>query len=280
MGAPYHDSSPYLTPQRNFLEIIGSRFGEMDSALGAVCRHSQDGVEGLRELAACVQRLETKLDRMAATLRDGDREGHTPGRESRSMAQRRSTVSGEAVGSKEGAGSLSDRGRDDRGHISSKEDPGEQRGSAPRTVRHEKDDSRRVEEKESALDRNGTDEVAALHMPKFETIDDLCEDEVPADGLDDVLPAEKTDSLDMKLDGLDKKLEKIASAVGARLGTGINEEEDRRRLKEKLKEALDSAARNRMQKIDSEHEVWMEYLFGICKPDGRIGKSGSKCEFQ
>ena len=35
----------------------------------------------------------------------------------------------------------------------------------------------------------------------------------------------------------------------------VSEEEDRRRLKEKLKEALESAARNAVLSEESEHEV-------------------------
>jgi hypothetical protein len=89
-------------------------------------------------------------------------------------------------------------------------------------------------------------------------------------------PADKMEAMDLKIDGMDKKIERIALAVGARLGTGVSEEEDRRRLKEKLKEALESAQRNQMQHVESEKEVWLEYIFGICKPDGRIGKMGSR----
>ena len=28
--------------------------------------------------------------------------------------------------------------------------------------------------------------------------------------------------------------------------------------------------------VGSAAQVWLEYVFGICKPDGRIGKGGSK----
>ena len=55
-----------------------------------------------------------------------------------------------------------------------------------------------------------------------------------------------------------------------------DDNEDRKRLKEKLKEALESAQRNRLRQVESEQEVWMEYLFGVCRPDGRIGKMGSR----
>ena len=81
----------------------------------------------------------------------------------------------------------------------------------------------------------------------------------------------------MKLDDLDEKLNRIAKAVGVPDEQyANNDEEDRKRLKEKLKEVLEIAQRNRIRKITSEKERWLEYVFGICRPDGRIGKRGSR----
>ncbi len=54
-----------------------------------------------------------------------------------------------------------------------------------------------------------------------------------------------------------------------------NDGEDRKRLKEKLKEAMKSE-NTKSSKIEHEREAWMEYLFGITKPDGRVGKLGSR----
>ncbi len=86
-----------------------------------------------------------------------------------------------------------------------------------------------------------------------------------------------------KLDCLDKKVENVAMAVGVRSGMASgDDEEDRRRLKEKLKEALDRD-RDRRNSVDdesSEHAVWLEYIFGICKPDQRMGKRGSRSWFR
>jgi hypothetical protein len=81
-----------------------------------------------------------------------------------------------------------------------------------------------------------------------------------------------------KLDNLDKKLGNVASAVGVRSSmVAGDDDEDRRRLKEKLKEALDRDRRSRLHEVTSEHAVWLEYVFGICKPDQRMGKRGSRC---
>jgi ElaB/YqjD/DUF883 family membrane-anchored ribosome-binding protein len=74
--------------------------------------------------------------------------------------------------------------------------------------------------------------------------------------------------------GLDKKIERIAGAVGVLFTGGGHgdDNEDRKRLKEKLKAALERQTRT----IVAEQEEWMEYIFGICKPDGRVGKRGSR----
>ena len=86
--------------------------------------------------------------------------------------------------------------------------------------------------------------------------------------------------VDQKLDGINTKLDRIADTVGASVGAGVgNDEEDRKRLKERLKEVLETAQRNRIHKITSEKEKWLEYIFGICRADGRIGKRGSRCSF-
>ena len=71
-------------------------------------------------------------------------------------------------------------------------------------------------------------------------------------------------------------LESIRDAVG------INVEEDkahnnadRKRLKEKLKEALEVGEQGRLLQQNNK-ESWMEYVFGICNPDERVGKRGSR----
>jgi hypothetical protein len=61
-------------------------------------------------------------------------------------------------------------------------------------------------------------------------------------------------------------------------------QEDRKRLKEKLKVALESESQGGLQGLqrfafadpDRAKEEWLEYFFGICKPDRRNGKQGSR----
>jgi hypothetical protein len=88
----------------------------------------------------------------------------------------------------------------------------------------------------------------------------------------------KLHELGAKLEHMDKTLEHVALAVGVRTGLGAGDDgEDRRRLKEKLKAALERDKRARIREVVSEREVWLEYVFGICKPDQRIGRRGSRC---
>ncbi len=83
--------------------------------------------------------------------------------------------------------------------------------------------------------------------------------------------------LDTKFGIMDKKLERISASMGIKSGVDEgDDEEDRRRLKEKLKDAIDLDRRSRVHKIVSKRQVWLEYIFGICSPDQRIGKRGSR----
>ncbi len=90
-------------------------------------------------------------------------------------------------------------------------------------------------------------------------------------------PAElETDS---RLEGIDRKLNLIADAVGVRMRAKQEEDaEDRKRLKERLKEALSFEKHDRLNGAhEGEGEDWPEFIFGICRPDGRVGKMGSRC---
>ena len=53
--------------------------------------------------------------------------------------------------------------------------------------------------------------------------------------------------------------------------------DDRKRLKERLKEAMETEKMQLNKTTVSAKMNWIEYLFGICEPDGRIGKEGSRC---
>jgi hypothetical protein len=84
--------------------------------------------------------------------------------------------------------------------------------------------------------------------------------------------------LSTKVGLMDRKMDRIAGAVGVRSGGNEgDDDEDRKRLKEKLKAAIETERRRRIHTIVSSSDAWLEYLFGICKPDQRTGKRGSRC---
>ncbi len=97
------------------------------------------------------------------------------------------------------------------------------------------------------------------------------------------LPLQTPEATDMMTDintkfvAIDRKLEQIAISMGVRGVTKEGDEEaDRKRLKEKLKQAIEADRRSRIRTIVSQGEVWLEYMFGICQPDQRLGKRGSR----
>ena len=82
--------------------------------------------------------------------------------------------------------------------------------------------------------------------------------------------------IDARCDGVERRLEKIAHAVGIRnVVSAGDDDEDRKRLKMRLKEAL--TLQNEDDRVSaSGSEGYLEYFFGIRPPNGRIGKQGSR----
>jgi hypothetical protein len=76
-----------------------------------------------------------------------------------------------------------------------------------------------------------------------------------------------------KIERIERKLDMIAAAVCVReTERSETDAEDSKRLKERLKECT----QGRLKKMEDVKESWIEYIFGICKPDGRVGKEGSR----
>jgi hypothetical protein len=83
--------------------------------------------------------------------------------------------------------------------------------------------------------------------------------------------------LDAKFVRLEKKLDLMAGSMGLQFPTCEgDDDDDRKRIKEKLKLAIEADRRSRFRTIVSRSEVWLEYIFGICRPDQRLGKQGSR----
>ncbi len=60
-----------------------------------------------------------------------------------------------------------------------------------------------------------------------------------------------------------------------------DDDDDRKRIKERLKEAVENDKRARSRIVNTNKDVtWLEYVFGICEPDKRIGKQGSRWDLR
>ncbi len=101
--------------------------------------------------------------------------------------------------------------------------------------------------------------------------------EARSDGTDTKVERLST-RLDTRCDAVEKRLDKIAYAVGIRYVVSAGDDnEDRKRLKMRLKEALKlQHADSDGRVIESEREGFLEYFFGIRAPNSRIGKQGSR----
>ena len=82
--------------------------------------------------------------------------------------------------------------------------------------------------------------------------------------------------IDVRCDGMERRLDKIAHAVGIRnVVSAGDDDEDRKRLKMRLKEAL--TIQNANDRVTaSGSEGYLEYFLGIRPPNGRVGKQGSR----
>jgi septal ring factor EnvC (AmiA/AmiB activator) len=88
--------------------------------------------------------------------------------------------------------------------------------------------------------------------------------------------------IEAKLDGLSSAVKSMDPDVEAALATeddkARDNEKDRKRIKERLKEALETNY-ERAKKYDRKQN-FMEYFFGICQSNGRVGKNGSRFDFK
>ena len=235
-----------------------------DASLRRVHSDMQHLSGGLLDIIMSVQRLEDKLDRLSS----GDGEWRTPSSPRRST----SAIKGRPP-------PPANRRASSRGDV-------ESNGEGLKRTKAQ------AAEKETVNRKTAVDNVSG--QPKAvdsdRNIDMPMEVIVPvrrleAEVLDasastkpsDSLVQEMHPSLDTKIGEVNKMLERIAVAVGVKIGGNEgDDEEDRKRLKEKLKVAIELDRRTRVHTIVSSREVWLEYIFGICSPDKRVGKRGSR----
>jgi hypothetical protein len=87
----------------------------------------------------------------------------------------------------------------------------------------------------------------------------------------------RIEAIGKKIEVVDRRTERIEVAMGVQEKINSeNDAEDRKRIKERLKEAMDKSNKPKF-KSEVEQMGLIEYVFGICKPDGRVGKHGSRC---
>ncbi len=126
------------------------------------------------------------------------------------------------------------------------------------------------------MERRLEDRINTKIQSMNERLKELASSRNARGGRSGALSAED-ESLEKRFAVVESRLESIAEAVGVTVEANAGDDDaDRKRLKEKLKEALE-VEQTKTKSIYVEKETWMEYIFGICKPDGRVGKRGSRC---
>ena len=227
-----------------------------------------------------MRRLEAKLDRIAAAvaLPGGDSGGRGPG-----TAAAGPTPTQQPAPSGEDQPRLAaDRGSDGSRHCHEARTAAATASTAAATAT-----SSAAARRESAARDSASDAADGGSGPRLAGSGSRHADPLRANGPDsegqgaalDAGVAREAESraVKLQLEGLDRTLALVAGAVGVNHVDGERGGgDDRRRLKEKLKEAMESGQRLSVRQIDSEREMWAEYIFGICKPDGRVGKVGSR----
>jgi hypothetical protein len=281
-GTMHLPETRVFAAQRGLDERLGRRLVEIDSSLQRVRMDTHASVVGLRDVAIIVERLEAKLDRIDQAVSRGD------GAHSAPLQQE---VSFDASGHS-GVWNLSDGGYvrqnlpDDRedGYFKFEHRMADQL-LAPRESLQ--DVNKKLEWIVQKLEQvvvtrvKGDEKTEDTKLVKGKPLHAVNLGHTDF-GLLHVEPQQQLDMfqiVDKKLEWMSKMLDLVSGALGVKMGavSGGDDAEDKKRLKEKLKDAVEKDRRDRFRKVESEQEVWMEYIFGICKPDMRTGKRGSRC---
>jgi hypothetical protein len=244
-----------------------SRSEKLDTTLEHMETDMHHLASRLLEIAVVMQRLEVKLDRIAESGTSDKRPQLPQKCDSASQANFQDGVvlsmgsQASAISAVERSDSHMKRTRKDvepAGTVVIWNNSSQDSLDADRLVEKSISESRLAHSKvmDNTLDGLGTNDTKPASPP----------------GAANMLP-----ELDLKFGIIDRKLERISTSLGIKSGTNEgDDEEDRRRLKEKLKAAIEVDRRSRVLTIVSRSEMWIEYIFGICSPDQRIGKSGSR----
>jgi hypothetical protein len=269
-----------LLTQRNFEDRLGHRIDKLDASqksrsekLDTTLQHMQTDINyiasRLLNIAASMQNLEEKLNWIGESGTGDKRQQRPQKRNNTSPANLQSGAS-LSMGSRHSEGS--DAGLSLQIKSSTQVESAEQVGIGKDSVVR----------KRSSQDTVSVGNMKRVGPDRAQSHEENGNLESPheADGVRSESHPEETDLLpeeETQFEIIDKKLERISASLGIKNGTNEgDDEEDRRRLKEKLKVAIEVDRRSRVLAIVSRSEVWIEYIFGICSPDQRIGKSGSR----
>ena len=299
--------------QRKFEERLCQQLGEMNSSMRRAHADEYERLAGsLLDMAIIVRRLEAKLDRIVegSTLQEGSSARERAVRMQPTNDRQRSRP-GEGLGERaEGAGSSNKKNlfaliqeicsvdrpfnesalkqNRSREHLVSEET---QKNALPEEeVAIKQQKSSDSLETDGELQLKGASQQIRTEESKRNGVFDTEQPigtSVHVSDIPDVKHSlhklvEVDRKVDVLSDSLSKKLERIAYALGIRnlnvVDNGGDDAEDRKRLKEKLKAAYDIDRRSK-RVITSGKEKWLDYIFGICRPDQRIGKRGSRFTF-
>jgi hypothetical protein len=293
--------------QRGFEERLGRRLTALDvsqrraaSSLDTSLRRVHTDMHhlsgGLLDIIMSVQRLEDKLDRLAGGVSrlssaGGSRGRRSPSRSHPSPRRRRATPRSVSIGSESesreprGAGSRRPP-KSQRGAASNPPEASSERGAGNGNAGTPAPDAGQAKLDAGVAAPNAVDGRSPRGRTPREGPADLPLQAAgrKAPGLDLDFAPDPSESmgrlaeLSTKFGLMDKKLDRIAGAVGVKSGENEgDDEQDRKRLKEKLKAAIETDRRSKTHTVVSSGDAWLEYLFGICKPDQRNGKRGSRC---
>ena len=275
-----------ISMQRNFEDRLGKRIEEMGDSqnsrsdkLGVSLQHVQADMQylagRLQEIAAGIQRLEVKLDRISegGASRKNQQWPQQCDIESPDDLKKDSMTS---IGSES---SNTGRGKQYTRYTARADNVAE-------TVDVQREFCRKQSSQSKLAAKISVDALAKIEA-ELQLAQSLVPDDMHGEE-NQTMPKGQPEAadtqhplllgLETKIGAIDKRLERISASMKIKSDANDgDDEEDRRRLKEKLKVAIEVDRRSRVHTIVSQSEMWLEFIFGICSPDQRIGKRGSRC---
>ena len=136
-------------------------------------------------------------------------------------------------------------------------------------------------------DGSGRDFQDSVMMKLGDIEKSLCRLDLLEQRMTELVEGGRDQQIHDRLASIDQQLRNISRALGEegnevqpdesriKAGTSIRDQ-DRKRLKERLKEVMTLKHEELFDEKSTYRVGIVESIFGICKPDGRIGKEGSR----